>query len=664
MLYNPSTNQHKIKVIVLVGNRDFGRCPLASRLPTALWPIAGQTALERLLFHLADQGIKQAVICCDEDGLSLNNSICPDSRLKLTFLNEPLPVGTAGCIRDAASEKEDELLLVLPANLTNPPDIEFLLHAHQQGDANLTVFLNPALAKEGLSGQSSGIYVCQPNIIKHIPKGSYCDLKEGLIPVLLRAGNTIRATTLKQHAGNFRNRQEYLDAVAGCFESIQEFHPDLKSEQGADAQIIRMGNKIDIDKGTRLCGPIVIMDGARIHNGAVIIGPAILGQHVTIGHGSFIVNSVLWDGAQTGTNCQIQRCVIDYHAIVPSNTVAQEKCMVFKPETILEHSLNRASKTFKNTLSRLHNTLQPKLGKISKNMPAWANPKQGNIFRLYAPVLVLLAFFWSYWPNLKDLWKIWMRNDEYSSGLLVPFLAVYILWLRRQTIAQCQIKHSIWGLLIFLFAQIFRVFGLLFMYGSAERLSIVLSIVGLVIWLYGWQVFKKAVPIFVFLTLMLPWPNRIQATISLPLQRWATGSAVFCLEVAGYEIIREGNVIHIGNETVAVAEACNGLRMITAFIVISGLVALLVERKWWEKLIILVSSLPIALLCNTIRLTVTAMAFTVLEGEQWEKIFHDFGGYAMMPVALAAVVAELWLLAKLTIPPEEQQEIVITRKKQ
>jgi exosortase len=652
-----------MKAIVLIGNRDFGRCPLASRLPAALWPIAGQTALERLLVRLADQGIKQAVICSDEDGLSLNDSIHPDSRMKLTFLNEPLPVGTAGCIRLAACEQEDELLLVLPANLINPPDIEFLIRAHQQGGANLTVFLNPVSAKDGLSGQSSGIYVCQPDIIKHIPKGSYCDLKEGLIPVLLRAGKTIHAATLEQHAGNFKNRQEYLDAVADCFESIPEFHPDLKPRQGADAQIIRMGDKINVDKGARLCGPVVIMNGVCIHNGAVIIGPAILGQQVTIGKDSFIVNSVLWDGAQIGANCQIRQCIIDYHAIVPSNTVAQEKCIVFKPETILEHSLNRASKVASNILSGLQRTLQPKLVKISDHIPAWANPGQGNFRRLYAPALVLLAFFWSYWPNLKDLWKIWMRNDEYSSGLLVPFLAVYILWLRRRTITQCPIKHSIWGLLIFLFAQVFRVFGLLFMYGSAERLSIVLSIVGLVIWLYGWQVFKKAVPILVFLSLMLPWPNRIQAAISFPLQRWATGSAVFCLELAGYEIVREGNVIHIGTETVAVAEACNGLRMITAFIVISGLVVLLVKRQWWEKLIILASSLPIALLCNTIRLTITAMAFTVLEGEQWEKIFHDFGGYAMMPVALAVVVAELWLLAKLTIPPEAQKEIIITRKK-
>jgi exosortase len=148
----------------------------------------------------------------------------------------------------------------------------------------------------------------------------------------------------------------------------------------------------------------------------------------------------------------------------------------------------------------------------------------------------------------------------------------------------------------------------------------------------------------------------------LPLQRWATSSAVFCLEMVGYDVISEGNVIHIGNIRVAVAEACNGLRMITAFFVISGLVVLLVKRAWWEKLVVLISSLPIALLCNTIRLAITAVFFTILEGEYWEKIFHDFGGYAMMPLALTAIVTELWLLKKLTTLPDEEKAIIITRQ--
>jgi exosortase/archaeosortase family protein len=101
-----------------------------------------------------------------------------------------------------------------------------------------------------------------------------------------------------------------------------------------------------------------------------------------------------------------------------------------------------------------------------------------------------------------------------------------------------------------------------------------------------------------------------------------------------------------------------------AFFVIGGFIVLLSKRSLWEKLAILISTLPIALLCNTIRLVVTAMAFTVLKGQQWEKIFHDFGGYAMMPLALAAVVGELWFLARLTTAPQGDKAVVINRKKQ
>ena len=129
----------------------------------------------------------------------------------------------------------------------------------------------------------------------------------------------------------------------------------------------------------------------------------------------------------------------------------------------------------------------------------------------------------------------------------------------------------------------------------------------------------------------------------------------------GYHVIQEGNIIHLNGTTVAVAEACNGLRMIMAFFVIGGLVVLLIRRTWWEKLIALLSTLPIALLCNSLRLTITAIAFTKLSGKYWERIFHDFGGYAMMPLALGAIILELWIITKITTAPTEKQ-IVLANK--
>ncbi len=71
------------------------------------------------------------------------------------------------------------------------------------------------------------------------------------------------------------------------------------------------------------------------------------------------------------------------------------------------------------------------------------------------------------------------------------------------------------------------------------------------------------------------------------------------------------------------------------------------------------SSLPIALLCNTIRLTGTSIAFTMIDGEKYAVAFHDWGGYAMMPVALGIVVLELWLLAKLMTVSGETSEVIV-----
>ncbi len=650
-----------IKAIILVGSSDFGRCPLASRLPTALWPVVGKSALEQLLQHLSRQGIKQAVVCSNGDGSSLRESIHAGNHLELNYLDEKLPLGTAGCIRDAIDIKEETLLLVFPANILRPPKIDLLIKAHLKGQSDLTVMFDPTHESNKLPGETAGIYICETSILEQIQEKGYFDIKEGLIPKMLSAGKTIHTAELPHNAGNFRDRSEYLCAIANYLENNPELNSDLKLCKQTNSQILWKAADASIDSTARVYGPVVIMDGSRISRGAVIFGPTILGRNVSIGKDSVVVSSVLWDGAEVGPNCEIQRCLIDYNATVQANTFVEEKSIPFKADGMLKKPVKRAFKVAKNKLSTLQQALQPRLDIINKILPKWAQLHKTRIIPLLAGSLIFIAFLWSYWPDITNLWNTWQRSDEYSSGLLVPFLSIYILWSRRHDIAKCRIKASLWGLFAFLAAQSIRFFGLFFMYGSAEKLSIVLSIAALVLFLFGWQFFRKVSTVLLFLCLMLPWPNRVQTAVALPLQRWATSSAVFCLEMIGYEVFQEGNIIHIGKATIAVAEACNGLRMITAFFMISGLVVLLVKRELWQKLLVLVSSLPIALLCNTVRLAITAMAFTVLNGEHWEKIFHDFGGYAMMPLALSMVVLELWLLTTITTAPIKKQ-VVLSNK--
>jgi len=654
--------KQNIEAIILVGSRDFGRCAAATRLPTALWPVAGKPVLERLLISLAKEGVDQIVICSNGDSSLLAESINADSRLKIKFLDEQLPVGTAGAIRDAAINEKDKLLLVLPAGMLNPPQIDKLVQAHRNGQSELTVVFNPNDGNGKSLSEPAGIYICETSILEHIPKEGYFDIKEGLIPEMLRVGKTIHTAILPHHVGNFRDRQGYLRAITNYLENAPKPNTDLKFHKQNNSQILWKAADANIDPNARIYGPVVIMNAARISRGAVIFGPTILGSNVSIGEDSIVINSVLWDGAEVGQNCEIQRCLIDYNATVQANTVVEEKSIPFKQEGTLRKSVSKVLKAGKNKTNKVQYALQSKTDKINEKLPDLVKSLKLRIAPWFAAGFLLIAFLWSYWPNLVELWDTWQKSDEYSSGLLVPFLAIYILWSRRYNITQLRIKSSLWGLFAFLAAQIIRLFGLFFMYGSIERLSIVLSIAALVLLLFGWQFFRKVSTVLLFLCLMLPWPNRVQAAVALPLQSWATSSAVFCLEIIGYEVVQEGNVIHIGSTTVAVAEACNGLRMVTAFFVISGLVVLLVKRKWWEKLIVLVSSLPVALLCNTVRLTITAVALTMLTAEYWEKVFHDFGGYAMMPLALAMIVAELWLLTKLTVLPAKKQEIVIRKQ--
>jgi len=393
-LNNRMSHEHTIKIVVLAGGRDFGRCPLASQLPTALWPVAGKPVLERLLNSLAGQGIKQVtVFAASVTSLLLQQSIHIDSRLDVKFLEESLPVGTAGCIRDAAGDKTDAPFLVFPAAIISPPNIDALLEAHRNGRSDLTVMLNPG--QENGQLMASGIYVCNPAILQYIPKEGYFDIKEGLIPEILRCGKSVHAAVLPRHAGNFRDWREYLYTISNYIENTPNLDVDFKLPQPPDRQMVWAAASSKINKDVRIYGPTIIMDGAIISNGTVIIGPTIIGNNVTIGENSIVVNSVIWDNAKVGSNCELQRCVIDYGAVVRGGITVKEKAIPFKPEGMLEGLAASAVKIAENQAN-----------KLQARLPDRVLSNKKNILKFVAAGLIVAAFLWSYWPGITDLWKI------------------------------------------------------------------------------------------------------------------------------------------------------------------------------------------------------------------------------------------------------------------
>ena len=651
-----------VRVVVLVGGRDFGRCPLASHLPTALWPIADKPALVRLLDHLADAGIGRAVVCCAKDISAMIGAACQEARLEAKLVVEELTTGTAGCLRDAVASDPGDLIIVLSGSMMAPPPIARVVEAHQAGGAELTMTFSPSHSDATAAGRPAEIYLGQPQILRHVPRRGYSDIKEGLIPAILRARGTVHPVVLDRDVGNFHNRVGYLNSLEAFVQSSACDGRDTMLRRRPGEHLVLEGQGVSIHPTARICGPVVIADQARISEGAVVVGPAMIGKNAVLSENSLVVRSALWAGARVGGGCEIRESIVDCGVVVPRRKAIVGRTVSYN---IWGGSLvGRWVGFVRQHARRIRERARPSFDLPTARLPVWAQCSPKHFAQAVGGMIVFVAFLWSYWPTVTDLMGVWQRSDEYSSGRLVPFLAAYIVWSRRQDIGSVTIRPALaWGIGVFLVAQALRYAGVTYFYSSAERLSLILSIGSLVLLVLGWKYLGRLATVLLFLCLMLPWPNRIQGAIARPLQEWSTTSAVFCLELVGCEVQRDGNVIGIGESSVAVAEACNGLRMITAFFVISGLVALLVKRAWWQKLILLLSSLPIAFLCNTLRLAMTAMFFTIVEGKQWEDWFHAWGGYAMMPLALALVVGELWVLARLTTPPTQAEPAIISRRR-
>jgi len=282
-----------------------------------------------------------------------------------------------------------------------------------------------------------------------------------------------------------------------------------------------------------------------------------------------------------------------------------------------------------------------------------------NLLGIVSVLLAMLAVtILSYWSISANIFKEWQRSDDYSAGQLVPLIALFLVWHERKTLRRCMLRPCWWGIALLIMAQAARFYGLLFMYESGVRYSMVLTLAGLVLMVAGWQVFRSVSWILLFLFLMFPLPGRIHNLINGPLQKMSTTGSVFLLEAFGVRVSQEGNVVMLNEKIpMAVAEACSGLRMLIAFVIVAAFIAYMVNRSRRQKAVVLLSSIPVAVMCNILRLCVTAVLFLLASAEVAQKFFHDFAGLAMMPAAVLLIFSELWLMDKLTLPePDAQQE--------
>jgi exosortase len=158
----------------------------------------------------------------------------------------------------------------------------------------------------------------------------------------------------------------------------------------------------------------------------------------------------------------------------------------------------------------------------------------------------------------------------------------------------------------------------------------------------------------------VPLPYTLEVALAHPLQRVATLASTYALQTLGFVAFSEGNVIRLGQVRIGVVEACSGLSMLVIFFALATAVSLLIDRSWPEKIFLVLSAVPIALLCNITRITVTGILHKTVGSELADYVFHDLAGWLMMPLALGLLWVELRLLVWVlpAVPPEEDTPVL------
>ena len=241
-----------------------------------------------------------------------------------------------------------------------------------------------------------------------------------------------------------------------------------------------------------------------------------------------------------------------------------------------------------------------------------------------------------------------------------------LLWLRRKQLTAAEPKPALWGAVLLVGGVTLRLIGAYYHYIYADAISLLPCVAGILVMLGGWPALRWSWPAVLFLAFMIPLPHRFSVALAEPLQGFATVASTFALQTLGMPAIANGNVILLNDHEIGIVEACSGLRMLVIFFALATGLCLVIRRPLWEKAVIIASAVPIALLVNLVRITVTGVMFEVASDEWAHAVFHDLAGWLMMPLALVLLGLELVILKNLFLetPAAEPVKMVSSNQRQ
>ncbi len=275
-----------------------------------------------------------------------------------------------------------------------------------------------------------------------------------------------------------------------------------------------------------------------------------------------------------------------------------------------------------------------------------SDPKISELLMLGTVALVLLALVFA--APLNDMLRVATRQPEEGYILVVPAIAIYLGWLRRSRMNFVQIKPSYLGVVIVGLAVAISRIGYEFDVLIAWHVGLIIGFVGVVVGTFGLKMMLAYLPCIVLLLATLPVPGQVRQAVSIPLQEFAVSFTAILLEMLGIESVKSGSVIEIEGVSMAVGEACDGMRLLLPLGVVIYAFVFSLPLRPLVRFFLITSSVPVVLVCNVVRLVPTAMAYAYLP--KAAPMIHDVGGWVSIPLAVGLLLMLLRGLPYLAVP--------------
>ena len=306
----------------------------------------------------------------------------------------------------------------------------------------------------------------------------------------------------------------------------------------------------------------------------------------------------------------------------------------------------------------------------------------------------LLGFLFR--SEIERIVHLWITDPSWSHGFLIPLFSLYFIHQKKGRIldlefirdplielvrgrrptrlAPGQTRANYLGLVLLLAVLAFYAFNVVSPAGYAylRPISMIAAVGAVVLFLGGWRLVRYTWLPIAFLIFAVPLPRRYYVALTMPMRHLSATVATALLNlVGGLEATVSGVIIDVAYKgqrlepALNVAEACSGMRLLMAFLALGVAMAYLHDRPIWQRIVLLLSTGPIAVLCNIVRVTVTGFLYVLVGQEYTQGIYHDALGLAMLPLAFALYGALAWFMSSLFIEEGEAAgpEVIVGRRR-